>query len=289
MCTMALPLTRDHTVGHAEDLPAVTAVLHYLAPMVGRLVSYADDPPDGVPRTNGVFEGREVLVHDARPVARDLSLDREGFALVRHASAVVDFHDEDELRRVYYPEAERLVGQAVGASRVVVFDHTIRRRVWDVEDRTAGAPRQPVPRVHNDYTVKSGPQRVRDLMGGEADELLKGRFAIINVWRPIRGPLLDAPLAIADARSVAFRDFVPNDLVFRHRVGETYAVSYNPAHRWYYAPAMQRDEALLIKCYDSVEVGVARFAPHTAFDDPTTPPDAPPRESIELRTLAFFG
>ena len=104
--------------------------------------------------------------------------------------------------------------------------------------------------VHNDYTVKSGPQRVRDLMGEEAEELLRHRFEIVNVWRPIRGPLRDAPLAVCDATSVAFADFVPFDLVYRNRIGETYRVRDKPAHRWFYVPEMRADEAVLIKCYD---------------------------------------
>lgn len=146
-----------------------------------------------------------------------------------------------------------------------------------------------MPRVHVDHTLKSGRRRVRDLLPDEADDLLRRRFAIVNLWRPIRGPLLDAPLALCDAGSVAPGDLVASDLVYPNRVGETYAVAFNPAHRWFYVPAMRTDEAVLIKCYDSAEDGRARFAPHTAFDDPTTPPDAPPRESIELRTLVFWS
>jgi hypothetical protein len=228
-----------------------------------------------------------VTIYDARPVAARLSLDGEGLTLVEHRSAVKDFYDEDELFRVYYPEAERLVAEATGANRVLVFDHTIRRRVSGGVDRKPGTPRQPVTSVHNDYTVKSGPQRVRDLMGEEADELLRHRFEMINVWRPIRGPLRDAPLAVCDATSVAPADFVPSDLVYRDRTDETYRVRYNPEHRWFYVPEMRAAEAILIKCYDSAEDGRARFTAHSAFEDPTAPADMLPRESIELRTLVF--
>ena len=227
-----------------------------------------------------------MTIFDVRPVAARLSLDSEGLALVTHSSAVRDFYDEDELRRVYYPEAERLVAEVTRATRVLVFDHTVRRRVWGGVDRSAGTPRQPVTAVHNDYTIKSGPQRVRDLMGEEAEELLKHRFEIVNVWRPIRGPLRDAPLAVCDATTVAFTDFVPSDLVYRDRTGEIYRVKYNPAHRWFYVPEMQADEALLIKCYDSA-LDKARFTAHSAFEDPTAPAEVLPRESIELRTLIF--
>jgi hypothetical protein len=275
------------TLTDTTTLAGVEADLHYLADMAERPHNYAYDPPAGTPRSNAVYEAHRVLIRDARPVAADLRLDREGFAFVRYDSAVRDFYDEDELRGVYYPEAERLVAAATGASRVVVFDHTIRRRVWGAEDRSTGTPRQPVPRVHNDYTENSAPQRVRDLMGEEADALLARRFEIINVWRPIRGPLQDSPLAMADARSVDPSDLVVSDLIYRDRRGETCAVKFNPRHRWFYAPEMQADEAWLLKCFDSARDGRARLSPHTAFEDPTAPANMNPRESIELRTLVF--
>jgi hypothetical protein len=202
---------------------------------------------------------------------------------------VSDFYDETLVRDRYYPEAERLVRDLTGASRVVIFDHTIRRRIEGTADRTGGLPRQPVPRVHVDYTIKSGPQRVRDLLAGEADELLRRRFAVINVWRPIRGPLQDSPLAVSDARSVSFEDLVPVDLIYQERTGEIYMVKFNPSQRWFYAPRMTSDEVLAFKCFDSAEDGRARFAPHAAFEDPSAPLDAWPRESIELRVLAFFA
>ena len=269
-----------------ERLPRVEGVLNYLAPMADKPMNLAYDPPPGVARSTGAPEPHRMTIYDARPIAARLSLDDEGLAVVEHRTAVKDLCDEDELRRVYYPEAERLIAEATGANRVLVFDHTIRRRVWGGVDRAPGTPRQPVAIVHNDYTVKSGPQRVRDLMGEEAEELLRHRFEIVNVWRPIRGPLRDAPLAVCDAASVAFTDLVASDLVYRDRTGETYRVKYNPAHRWFYVPEMRVDEAILIKCYDSAE-DRARFTAHSSFEDPTAPKDVLPRESIELRTLAF--
>ena len=270
-----------------ETLPQVEAVLNYLAPMADRPRNYTYEPPAGVPRSNIVTDTHIVPVHSARPIAADVSLDREGFALLHQRSAVRDFYDDEEVRRVYYPEAAQVLAEATGAQRVFVFDHTVRRRVPGVEDRAAGALRQPVPRVHVDHTVTSGPQRVRDLLGDEAEELLRGRFEVVNLWRPIRGPLRDAPLAVCDARTVAAEDLVPSDLVYRDRVGETYAVPFNPQHRWFYVPEMQADEALLLKCYNSATDGRARFAPHTAFQDPTAGTDVAPRESIELRTFVF--
>jgi hypothetical protein len=128
---------------------------------------------------------------------------------------------------------------------------------------------------------------VREHLPAEADELLKGRVQVINLWRPIRGPLRDTPLALCDAASVAADDLIASDLIYPNRNGETYSVKFNPDHRWFYFPEMTADEALLLKCYDSATDGRARFAPHTAFVDPTTPEDALPRESIELRALVF--
>jgi hypothetical protein len=270
-----------------NDLAHVDATLNYLAPMAERPRNYTFDPPPGAPRSNSSAEPHVVAVHDARAVASDISLDREGFAVLNYRSAVHNFWDDDEIRRVYYPEAQRVIAEATGASKVFIFDHTLRRRVRGVDDRAPGTPRQPATRVHVDHTATSGPQRVRDFFGDEAAELLRGRVQVINLWRPIRGPLRDAPLAVCDAASVAPGDLVPSDLVYQNRVGETYGVTYNPAHRWFYVPEMQPDEALLLKCFDSATDGRARFAPHTAFEDPTAPADILPRESIELRTLVF--
>ncbi|HUC67270.1 MAG TPA: CmcJ/NvfI family oxidoreductase [Stellaceae bacterium] len=270
-----------------SDLAHVDAALNYLAPMTARPRNYACEPPAGVPRSNTAPESHTVPIYDVRPIASEIALDREGFTLLRHETAIRDFWDDDELRKVYYPEAEAAIAQATGAARVFIFDHTRRKRVPGTEDRAAGLPRQPATRVHVDHTATSGPQRVRDLLGDEAEELLRGRVQVINLWRPIRGPLRDAPLAVCDAGSVAPADLVPADLVYANRIGETYAVTYNPSHRWFFVPAMQRDEALLIKCFDSRADGRARFAPHTAFDDPTAPLDMLPRESIEIRSLVF--
>jgi hypothetical protein len=270
-------------------LSFVTADLNYLAPPLDRPRTYTFEPPSGEPKSNIVPEPHRVPIHDIRPIGDTVSLDREGFALVRQKSSVKDFYNEDEVRSVYYPEAERLIKAATGADRVFIFDHTVRKRVQGAADLRDGSPRQPVARVHVDHTEKSGRQRVRDLIPDEADQLLKGRVQIINLWRPIRGPLLDSPLAVCDAQTVRPNELVASDLVYPHRVGETYSVKYNPDHQWFYVPKMTADEVLLLKCFDSKTDGRARFAPHTAFADPTTPPDAPPRESIELRTLVFHA
>ena len=268
------------------SLPAVEADLNYTVPMAERARDYAYDPPPGVPHSNTTLEARRFTIRDIRPVATRPSLDGEGFAALRHQSAVADFYDDEEVVRVYYPEAAALIQEATGATRVFVFDHTRRRHKPGADFRRNEA-KQPAREVHVDQTVKSGPQRVRDLLPAEAAKLLAGRVQIINLWRPIRGPVRDAPLAVCDARSVAPEDLMPSDLVYRDRIGETYSVTWNPAHRWFYLSGMTPEEALLVKCYESRTDGRARFAPHSAFTDPTAPPDAPMRESIELRTLVF--
>lgn len=269
-------------------LSFVTADLNYLTPTADRPRTYTfDPPPAGQPKSNIVPEPHGLPIHDIRPISESVSLDGEGFALVRQKSAVKDFYDEDEVKNVYYSEAEALIKAATGADRVFIFDHTVRKRVPGAADVRDGGPRQPVARVHVDHTARSGPHRVRDLLPDEADELLKGRVQIINLWRPIKGPLLDSPLAVCDARTVKPGDLVPSDLVYPHRIGETYSVKFSPEHQWFYVPNMTADEILLLKCFDSKTDGRARFAPHSAFADPTTPSDAPPRESIELRTLVF--
>jgi hypothetical protein len=263
----------------------VNAPLNYLASTGERPYSYQYEPPAGVPVRSGQYVPQIVPVRDARMLAEAPSLDRQGFELHRHASAVSDFSDDAAIRTAYYPEVERLVKDVTGAARVLVFDHNVR---LGSAERPTGI-REPVKRVHNDYTEKSGPQRVRDLLGQEAEALLKHRYAFINVWRPIHEPVLASPLAVCDWRTIAPQDLIASDLRYRDRTGETYAVAYNPRHRWFYFPKMRRDEALFLKCFDSATDGRARLTAHTAFDDPTTPADAPPRQSIEARTIAFFA
>jgi hypothetical protein len=249
--------------------------------------SYVGEPPAGVPRTRGEYRSHVVQIEDARPIADRLSLDVEGVAVARRATAVRDFWDEAQTLALGHPETAQLVRDITGASRVVIFDHTLRHREEGVVDRAADAPRQPAKRVHVDQTVLSGPKRVLEIMGKQADALLTRRAAIINVWRPIANPAVDWPLAVGDARTIEPDDLIASDLIFPLRKGETYGVAFNPAQRWLYIPSLQLDEALLIKCWDS-DASVARFAPHTGFKDPTTPPGTPPRQSIEFRTIAFF-
>jgi hypothetical protein len=236
-------------------------------------------------RYGGTPDPRQVRLRNGR-IGGDFALEREGFRFIRHDTRVADFFDEEEVRRVYYPEMEALVKAETGASRVLVFDHTLRTA--DDADRMTRKIREVVQRVHNDYTEWSGPQRVRDLLPQEADDLLRRRFAIIQVWRPIRHPVETDPLAICDARTLSPRNLVISERRYPDRIGQTYAITYDPAHLWYWFPNMRRDEALVFKTYESLTDGRPRWTAHTAFADPTSPPDARPRESIEIRTLAFF-
>jgi hypothetical protein len=269
----------------SASLDSIVAPLNFLAPMAEKPVAYNYEPPPGTSARTGHNVEFQVPIRDARPMTGRLSLDKEGFVLLHHQTAMTDFYDEEQIKSVYYPECERVMCEATGAVRAVAFDHIVRNAAMSAKDKTIKIPAK---RVHNDYTAWSAPQRVRDLMGDEAEELLKHRFAINNLWRPIRGPVLESPLTLCDAQSLSEENLIASDLKYPDRTGETYAITYNPSQRYYYFPKMQADEAVLIRCYDSAQHGAARFSAHTGFDDPTSPPDAPPRESLEVRMLVFF-
>jgi len=264
----------------------VKTAVNYLADLSVTPVTYNPPAGTGVPRREGNYRDFKVEVQDGRPRAAELSLDRQAFILTHHDTEVRDFYDEQEVRTRYHAEVEALIKRETGAAKVVVFDHTVRTADRAVERGL----RTPVRSVHNDYTEKSGPQRVRDLLPpDEAEARLKKRFAEYNVWRNIaREPIEMTPLGFVDAQSIAPRDLAVCKLVYADRVGEIYQGVYNADHQWHYFPAMTRDEAILIKCYDSEKDGRARFSLHSAFDDPTSPANAKPRQSIEVRTFAFW-
>jgi hypothetical protein len=252
----------------------------YIVPMDEKPFRLRYEPGPGEKATNASHETRYVKVHDVRPVAAEMTLDGEGFAFLKHRSAVSCFDDEAAIKAHYYPECAGLVKAATGADRVVAFDHIVRNGGDSAAD-------QPIQRAHNDYTETSGPKRVRDLMGGEAENLLRRRVAIVNVWRPINGPIESMPLGIIGASTIVEDDFIATDLVYRDRRGETYNIQFNDQQKWYYTPSMSDDEAYLLKCFDS-DRGVARWTAHSGFVDANTPADAKPRESIEVRTMLFF-
>lgn len=265
----------------------VEATVNYIADMPERPAFYLYEPPPGTPWRNTKGDKRRLPIADARTLAPLPTLDTEGFALVPFTTAVASLYDADAVRGRYYHEVEGLVRDVTGAARVLAFDHNLRNAA--VDRRQADGIQAPVRYAHNDYTERSAPQRVRDLFpAAEAAVLLRGRFAVVNVWKPIRGPVENAPLAVCDARTIQPPDLVATDLRYRDRMGEVYSMRFNPAHRWFYFSAMRADEAMLLKCYDS-DRDRARFTAHTAFDDPTSPTEGAPRESIEVRTLAFFA
>src|SRR5437764_11746462 len=268
-----------------SEAGAVSAGLHYTLDTGAKPVNETFGPGNIHRRQSGETEERAVAIHDGRPLKDEFDLEVTGFEFAEHKTQVREFFDVDELKRVYYPEVEALVKKVSGAKRVVVFDHTLRS--GDEAEREAKLVREPVLSAYNGYTEWSGPQRVREIMGDEAERLLRRRFAIIQVWRAIRKPIQANPLAILDSRSLVPEDLLVAERRYPHRVGQTYRLKYNPGHRWFYFPEMRRDEALVFKVYDSETDGRARFTPHTSFVDPATPPGSSPRQSIEARTLAF--
>ena len=281
--TLALP-------GGTQSANDVRGALTFIVPQDTKPYFESSALTGGEPRVHFETETRRVDVRDMRQVADMLSLDREGFLLVRHETAVADLYDDEAIASVYDRELKTLLGEVTGAERVAVFDHTRR------SDSSEGAAnpdgfRGPASRVHVDYTVGSGPKRAADALGAEEVERVLssgGRIVQINVWRPIRGPVLRTPIALADAGSVRPAELIATDQVFPDRVGEIYQLAHAPDQRWYWVPRMGRDEVILIKGWDSLDDGRARFTPHGAFQLEQQDADAPPRESIEVRTYLVF-
>lgn len=279
----------------STGLPAVEAPIGYIDPGFERAEVRVYPPDSGLEIVRPTSAERAMPIHDARAAAARLSLDEHGFELRPHRSAFGDFYDESEVRAHYYPEVERAVRDFAGAEAVVVFDHNVRSAVRAA--RGEPGVREPVDQAHNDYTVQSGPERQRAVLeAANRLDLADRHFAFVNLWRPIIGPVVDTPLALCDARSVANGDLIPTDIhhfgednldVPRH-TGHIYSLRHNPGHRWFYASDMQPDEVLLLKCFDSRTDGRARFMPHTGFRNPACPSEFIPRESIEARTLVVF-
>ena len=264
----------------------VQADLNYMIETGDKPVTDLAEPGERQSFRTGQFEARHVTIHDARPIADEFTLEENGFAILRHETAVTDFYDEAQIKAVYYPETEQLLRDQAGAARVHVFDHTLRANEEQVQ--AARQVREPVRTVHNDYTDSSAPQRVRDLLPDEAEALIQRRFGIMQVWRPIGAPVEKTPLAICDAQTISEDDARLTELRYVDRVGEVLQFVYNPNHVWYYVPNMTRDEAFVFKVWESERDGRARFTGHTAFDHPSPRPDAPERESIEMRALVFW-
>lgn len=255
----------------------------------GRPIDYYFYEPQNPPEPNPPgTDTHAVQVHDGWAEAAQLSVDKEGFELHDFGAQFIQFDNEAQIRQAFYPQVIDYVLRHTGAKEVVIFDHTIRKRMpADLKVQTE-AQRPAVLLVHSDYTVVSAPQRVRDVMKDQAETLLQGRVAFFNVWKPLYSRVEELPLAMIDAQSHAPEDLLRMDLKYSDRTGEIYVMRHNPQHRWMYFPHMPAHQALLLKTYDSSTDGRCRFMGHSAFEDPTTLPDAATRESIEVRSMAFF-
>ncbi len=251
---------------------------------------YFYEPPAGTKWRESGDDPHQVTVHDGWDRAKSFSLDREGFALREFHSPFAQWDDDAAIRAQLYPEVEAFVKKEVGAKRVIIFDHTIRAQsnVNQTRSEHSTSRRAPVMNIHCDYTPNSGPLRVRQLLPNEADELLKHRVAFYNFWKPLNRTVEERPLAMCDVTTSTDQDFITMKLRYRDRDGEIYVMRYSPQHRWWYFPRMTPDNVILLKTYEFETDGRARFVGHSAFEDPNTPPNAPMRESIEIRTMAFF-
>ena len=269
--------------------------IHYMVDTGETPVFHQTDSPADRITMRGTREAHPMTIRNARLLPNDFSLDVEGFAFAEHVTKVTDFYDDAQLTSVYVPELEKLIARLTGATEVVVYDHT--RRSSDGAHRKMHNWRDPVPLPHSDYTDRSAAQRMRDVFSDDADDRLNRRFAIVNVWRSMTGPIEQWPVAVCDARSI--NDDLMHTIVrsaphraepsFEYsRSSETRHASYDANHRWFHFPRMARNEALLFKNYDTLQDGTARYALHSAFEDPTSAPDAAPRESIESRAFMFF-
>ncbi|KAI1783000.1 hypothetical protein LXA43DRAFT_373361 [Ganoderma leucocontextum] len=244
------------------------------------------EPPEGKPSSNVGSDPQPAVVHDVRGREAEFSLDKNGFQFVRWPSVEKDFTHDDGIKERYYPEVEQILKEVTGAKRVYIFDHTVRRNPnSDLSDRKNPGPAEV---VHVDQAYWASVDRVKYHLPADAARLLQSRVRIINVWRPIAHPVAHKPLALADWRTLDAANLVPVELVYPHRTGATYGVSYNPAREleWYYLGGQTPEEVALIKCYDS-ETDTARLTPHSAFKDAGSPADAPHRQSIEVRALVF--
>ncbi|HEY0342180.1 MAG TPA: CmcJ/NvfI family oxidoreductase [Steroidobacteraceae bacterium] len=232
-------------------------------------------------------EEHRVSIADMRDRAADLALERNGFVLLREPSAVTDFSNTAQVRSVYYSEIEALAKRLLGGEKVLVFGEVVRS-----DSKTTRDGKLPAYGAHVDYGDRTVRQLTVDILGAEdAERWLRRRFILMNLWRPIR-TVYRTPLAVCDASTVLESDL--NDSEVRGGLDDPHRpplhgfnLAYSPRHRWYYAPRMQPDEILAFKLYDSDRTRV-QLTGHTAFDDPTAAPDAPPRESIEVRTISFM-
>ncbi|KAJ8059548.1 hypothetical protein OCU04_011204 [Sclerotinia nivalis] len=301
---MSTTLTEQASSEHITKLDTSPTTPHDIQ----GVLNYHLDAEDGSPPAPNIVakpttyerpvHSVKVTVHDIRGSEDQHTLDTTGFQIANHVSREKDFVDEEKIKSDYYKETEELLKRETGASKIFIFDHTIRRQSLNGTDpapNTTGTAndnsrpivlRGPVQRVHIDQSYTASANRVAYHLPEEAEKLLKGRFQIINVWRPIKTILKD-PLGVAAANSVDDKDLVPIKLIYPDREGETYGVRYDPGHKWHYLYKQTPAEVLLIKCFDSKTDGRARRVPHSAFVNPEHEGEEK-RESIEVRALVFY-
>lgn len=268
--------------------PVSVDLTFYEPPSDGSIpFNYVHEPPEGQPQRNFGESTHKVTLGDIRSHESNYNLDKDAFEVLQHIPSQTTyetFNSDSSVRDIYYPEVEKLLLDHIpGAHKIVIFDHTIRRQ-------SPSASRQPVNRAHVDQTAKAAEARVRLHVPDpeEAEKLLKGRYRIVNVWRPLNGAVVSSPLAFATGSSVSADDLVAVEHRYPDRTGETMGVRFNPGQKWLYWSGMENDERLLLKCSDTENRdGVASRVPHSAFLDPRTPVDGKPRESIEVRALVF--
>jgi len=275
---------------------SVEAELHFLSPTLKEKPYTHSNSGD----TNVVTVDHNVDITDLRSLPESqlasFTTDNSGFQWVKYESKLEgdDFFDEEKVKNEYYPEIDAFLKRTLGARRTFIFDHTTRRAPPPGEKVSNGRDpkaRQPGLRAHVDQSAKAGAERVFVHLGEDAERLSKGRVQIVNVWRPIRGPVQDYPLAVADYRTInPLTDLQPTDLIYPQRTGETYSVRYGPHQKWYYIKDQQPDDVILLKCYESEPApGRALLTPHTAFHVPgELGKDVVPRQSIEARVLVFY-
>ncbi|GAM89961.1 hypothetical protein ANO11243_080010 [Dothideomycetidae sp. 11243] len=258
-----------------------TELTYYAPPADGSAPYNVVDPLPGQRQMNYRTTTLPVTIHDARGQESSFSTDKQGFALLHtDVHQEFDFSSDEQIQKSYYPTVEKLLLENLpgNPTQVVFFDHTVRRA-------DPGAKRGPVQRVHIDQTAKSAAQRVRRHLGDQAEELLQGRVRIVNVWRPLNGPVVSSPLAMAASDSVAEEEVVAVEHRYRDKTGETAGIKPSERHQWYYWSGMGNQERILLQCYDSLS---QKRVPHTAFQDPRTAgPEWRARESIEVRALVF--
>ena len=280
--------SRSAPQDHRVAVGGIRADLGYVLRSPECLYDFNYEPPPGMPRSTVVLDPHRVSIHDAR-WDDELNLHESGFEHVRHRSALTrwdEFSAGSAVANVYYEEVRQFLVEHLRADDAVVFDHTLR----DSAVQTGSASlREPVGRVYNDQTFQSAPKRLTNFLSpGESARRLARRFAIVNLWRPIEGPVARAPLAMCDWRSVQLGDLIPTELRYPDWTGETFSVAFNPLHRWFWYPDQPSDIVTLLKVFDSDTSGIARMAPHTAFDLEGAHPGAPARRSIEVRAFVFW-